>query len=575
MFPPETRNLLLTLQDSNTRPTDFRTKVDSRIRILEEELRVLKRSRNVVASVNRLPTEILALLLSVIVDADDGCDETRMLSLLSVSQVCQHWRDVAIQTTALWSKILFVTPDLTELMLERSGDAPLSITLEGWIYTEYEDVLSRIMKQNRRLRGVQLSRKSEDELARLFSTWSDPLPTLQRLEIDCISMQGLPSNFLASGAPSLQHLVLINVKTFNSNWNLSRLRANLTHLHLSSPSTDAQRPWSSPDFREFLAHAPQLRHLSTTFSLPLPEGTSPPLAPGVALRLPCLEKVLVHDTVAAIELLTRAIEFPSAAKISLTIEPVPASAYQCQLNQIAQNLTVSWKERIHLGVHAIGITQSISYSATFRLYMDPLQAVAPNLILTIMIPIVGSDFPYHEFLAGMAMHWNFLPLRRVSLDGFYTRGITPATWRTFFGPLPNVNRVMFRNYTLFSNFLTSLHPVPADTAALHHAHTVDSPPPIPPFSALKTIKCNDLDIAEIQTRGGNSIADLVEAMEARPSACRSVRIKFSQCQNVTLEHRQRMKACGRMRVAVEDMPKSYTRVVELDFGDAAHHSLFF
>ena len=83
------------------------------------------------STINRLPTEILVLILDL--DVHTHHDPGRKQNLASV---CQRWRDVILQTPCFWSTI-YVASDASSIMthLEKSRGTLLDIVIEGGLFS--------------------------------------------------------------------------------------------------------------------------------------------------------------------------------------------------------------------------------------------------------------------------------------------------------------------------------------------------------------------------------------------------------------------------------------------------------
>lgn len=97
---------------------------------------------------NKLPTEIIIRIFQDAATGSCVCSTSKTLRLVDPSpktlfvlpQVCAHWREIAINTPLLWSRITFdlkrdgdfrAEPSRPHLWLERARDAPLYIHLDS------------------------------------------------------------------------------------------------------------------------------------------------------------------------------------------------------------------------------------------------------------------------------------------------------------------------------------------------------------------------------------------------------------------------------------------------------------
>jgi F-box-like len=112
--------------------------IDARIAALEREIIALKAERNSISPIARLPPEILSRIFiafahlgqeprSVASSSYYSATCVRTVQWSVLTEVSQHWRDVALGCPQLWSRIGFHKSGWAQLMLERSKDAPLYI----------------------------------------------------------------------------------------------------------------------------------------------------------------------------------------------------------------------------------------------------------------------------------------------------------------------------------------------------------------------------------------------------------------------------------------------------------------
>ncbi|KAJ7265353.1 hypothetical protein B0H12DRAFT_1011459, partial [Mycena haematopus] len=104
--------------------------------------------RGLLAPIRRMPTEVLVAIFALC--ADDLCDDARWRAierlaqkpLLTLSQVCVRWHQVALETPTLWDTLVLqemdrtATPEMVEkelrllrIFLDRGKDCPLHLVL--------------------------------------------------------------------------------------------------------------------------------------------------------------------------------------------------------------------------------------------------------------------------------------------------------------------------------------------------------------------------------------------------------------------------------------------------------------
>ncbi|TFK69746.1 hypothetical protein BDN72DRAFT_959352, partial [Pluteus cervinus] len=86
-------------------PDDTRRKVDEEIAELEARLISLKSYRNTLAPIARLHPEILQVIFFFAHDTSEPSHKGK--TALVVTWICHDWRELACQTSNLWSHIDF------------------------------------------------------------------------------------------------------------------------------------------------------------------------------------------------------------------------------------------------------------------------------------------------------------------------------------------------------------------------------------------------------------------------------------------------------------------------------------
>ena len=108
--------------------------IDTEIESLEESIREL-RCRNSLAPISSLPTEIIAIIFSILrlSNAPLAGGKRDHLAWLRVTHVCHQWRWIALNNPLFWAHIDFTNITLAGVveMLARAENAPLH--LEAWL----------------------------------------------------------------------------------------------------------------------------------------------------------------------------------------------------------------------------------------------------------------------------------------------------------------------------------------------------------------------------------------------------------------------------------------------------------
>lgn len=93
------------------------------------EIRNLRSQQNRLTPASRLPSELLCIVFMFCVRCRSS-SKKKIFDLIAITHVCQTWRNVALQYPSLWSCPVFSYPTWAALMLERSGDALLSVGVQ-------------------------------------------------------------------------------------------------------------------------------------------------------------------------------------------------------------------------------------------------------------------------------------------------------------------------------------------------------------------------------------------------------------------------------------------------------------
>jgi hypothetical protein len=108
------------------------TKMATLAREQQRLMRALEQAVRVVAPVMRLPPELLSKVFRTgILDSDEESSDPLLLP--TVMRVCKQWRNVAVNTPLLWSRIAIGPHDSLEVArrrLSRTKDAPLDVVLD-------------------------------------------------------------------------------------------------------------------------------------------------------------------------------------------------------------------------------------------------------------------------------------------------------------------------------------------------------------------------------------------------------------------------------------------------------------
>ncbi|KAF8656474.1 hypothetical protein AX16_002525 [Volvariella volvacea WC 439] len=130
--------------------------LDAKIASLEQQLAALRRQRNSLIPLLKLPPELVTNIMKIVVEDTTAAAmeqyetflnnedaETlyvlRIFSWIPVTQFCAYWRGIALACPALWTNIWTSHLELFKTFLKRSRDQPLDIDTQSYYYRD-EDI---------------------------------------------------------------------------------------------------------------------------------------------------------------------------------------------------------------------------------------------------------------------------------------------------------------------------------------------------------------------------------------------------------------------------------------------------
>ncbi|KAH6912726.1 hypothetical protein BKA70DRAFT_1264779 [Coprinopsis sp. MPI-PUGE-AT-0042] len=261
---------------------EARRLLDGQIAAVQEQLSRLKRQRNSLAPISRLPTEVLCKIFACLRFTPSlEYDYTRVHEWIYVTHVCREWRDVCFGYQDLWSELRTDTLPYQWLgiMAERSRGAPLSIQ---WHLSSQSksraDLLHKILQSpSTALKEVDLDGEPSaltEALKQIpaapsllsLKVWNDGGRT-PRWDNDPSTKIPvvLPEHFLNGEAPALRS---IDFYQCFLPWT-SGLLQGLTSLRLRLPPlvSEAYHPPTSTQLLDALSRMPQLENLELNLEL--------------------------------------------------------------------------------------------------------------------------------------------------------------------------------------------------------------------------------------------------------------------------------------------------------------------
>ncbi|KAG6886253.1 hypothetical protein C0992_004528 [Termitomyces sp. T32_za158] len=210
--------------------------IQDQIKGHEKIIRYYNRCHNALTIACRFPPEILSAIFSEVVQcfdsqatSSDYFPKIRYLDWIkSVSHVCSHWREVALNVPELWSNIPLYNPRWAREMVRRSDPMPMTIRYEGPTSVTKNERCTRSFQlligilrfflpriksltlDSRKTSGRFLSYQTSRESINILSLLNNPASMMERLEVRLLTKTDnnkLPNEFIAMSS-QLRHLTL-------------------------------------------------------------------------------------------------------------------------------------------------------------------------------------------------------------------------------------------------------------------------------------------------------------------------------------------------------------------------------
>jgi len=280
------------------------------IAILEKDvfevLRLIRVRKNMLAPINKIPPEILAL----IPDFWDTC--VRDQDVIALTHVCRAWREVFVSRSSLWTNFDCLDEEKTRVYFERSKSSPINLSLDLSEGISFRNPFFQIIPlATGRLRSLFVEGPLED-VEVVTSHLSHPVPLLEHLSIlpgdgymSCELV--LTSALFDGGLSSLRTLCLESVHT-QLPW---RNMVNLTSFALRHTPP---RMVSVGQLLDFFENAPYLEEVELCFAIPTSGAQN-----GRLVLLACLKRMHIEDETPASVLLDHLL-IPAGAKLEITAD---------------------------------------------------------------------------------------------------------------------------------------------------------------------------------------------------------------------------------------------------------------
>lgn len=257
------------------------SKIEQEIKRHEQIIVDLKIQRNARLPIFKLPVEILCRIFQFTQDTWTGpyahFHQSGSLEWITVTRVCQHWRNAALNEPSLWTRPPLYNAKWTSVMLQRSQMAGITLAFDDRSRVR-ADLITTVVSHIAHTTSLTVQRTEKQVVQKLLTNLrSTVAPMLETLKIDGTSTSPyhlvaiidesdriparLPENAFL-GTTKLRRLSLMGI---DIDWK-SHLLSSLTELTLEKISPGA-RP-SRAEFLSMLERNPGLRKLTLRDAFP-------------------------------------------------------------------------------------------------------------------------------------------------------------------------------------------------------------------------------------------------------------------------------------------------------------------
>ncbi|THH11571.1 hypothetical protein EW146_g7995 [Bondarzewia mesenterica] len=368
-------------------------------------------------------------------------------------RVCRHWHDVAVRSALVWTNIVFTPYQLTELMLQRSLSAPISI-----YYNFASDYLTTAMDEDAVILALEhLPRARDIEIHGpmllihdLAKRMVKPAPELESLCLRNVKsglglgLKGVLPDSLGGVAPRLRRLSL-------SGTTIPLLSPILTRLtHLSSDGILVSASFSSEQLRTclrvFALHLQELLICFDDSDLPVAAPPSEMCAgPTSLIRPPELTVLTLHATVQFVSDLVDHLVIPFDARMKIVLLPplIPGPLVPGFMDPVPSADGTRLWHSIIVFFGSLGIELSAYTSAKFK--HTYVHCSAPPLQQANVLGNICSLLPLRDVYA---LHIEVSDSARRVHEKGDRRKYTRAEWRSIFSALTNVRKVELNDIPL-------------------------------------------------------------------------------------------------------------------------------
>ncbi|KAJ7057656.1 hypothetical protein C8F01DRAFT_1371773 [Mycena amicta] len=363
-----------------------------------------------VAPIHALPNELLVEVFSHLMGSEYEFDRTYVHMA-----VCRRWKEVALNSTALWNNLEFswgIQKQHLVAHLERSKDAPLRVSIGRLDSTEMIDIL---MAEAHRFVYLDIGGAREYLVYLMEKMSSQLFPVLEHLCLkvkrndeesdnqDPIIIAPLPQEVLDGRIPRLRGLELVAIEP---QWVALH---SLRYLTLNSRNTSLSNPLPFHIFLSILRACPEMVGLHAEFLLEpeVHELYSP-------VHLPLLERLYVQDHCRAIEAIFQLVSFPVTARLELYPYDTPI----LYINSHPATTTAQDEILVKIldAILTSGITHLMLSQASGGSYLNSMSWSAALRLLSAIESIeLGIDDPSLQLCQALVELGPVLPLRIIEV----------------------------------------------------------------------------------------------------------------------------------------------------------------
>ncbi|KAI0289294.1 hypothetical protein BC826DRAFT_1177413 [Russula brevipes] len=288
--------------------------------------RALLTHRNTLAPVSVLPAEVLARIFHLVALAESSRPRMGSLRWISVTHVCRHWRQVALDDSSLWARISGRSAKTIWISetLARARNAPLAINLFAAPNAETMSMFTAHFAHTHefRLRGL-VAPHNDDNIREICSLEA---PALEHFELDADNDS--PVTFfrapLFNGmAPKLRTFSLSQIYvpwSFIPCGQLSQLK--IAHFCEGEPVADGPSFGDLKSLTDLLINCPVLEIL--VLESCLPQSITRP-SHVQAIHLPRLSHLSLRDSSSRVANLLEILKLPPSTTLRVHCTPENAA----------------------------------------------------------------------------------------------------------------------------------------------------------------------------------------------------------------------------------------------------------